>query len=220
MIRSKTFLHAPMAATSYLINGSPGLELNRTMDIAPNLGQAKRSNRVMKAILDYLIVVPSLLLISPLLLFIALLIRLDSPGPIIHRRRVLGLNGRTFHALKFRTMYTNGDQILAQYPKLKSELDRNYKLKCDPRVTRVGQVLRKFSLDELPQLINVLLQDMSVVGPRIITPEELVKYGRWGGTFVSVMPGITGLWQVSGRSDTTYDQRVSLDMDYIHNWTL
>jgi lipopolysaccharide/colanic/teichoic acid biosynthesis glycosyltransferase len=132
----------------------------------------------------------------------------------------LGLNGHEFDAFKFRTMYVNGDDILAHYPKLRAELDRNYKLKCDPRVTRVGQALRKFSLDELPQLFNVLNQDMSLIGPRIIAPDELDKYGRWGKTLLTAMPGVTGWWQVNGRSNTTYGERVNLDMEYIHNWSV
>lgn len=182
--------------------------------------QSGSFNKVMKAFVDFMFVIPGLLLISPLLFFIAVLVKLDSPGPIIHRRRVLGLNGRVFDAFKFRTMYVNGDEILAKYPKLRTELARNYKLKCDPRVTRIGHWLRKFSLDELPQLFNVLQQDMSLVGPRIITPNEIKKYGQWDDTFLSVMPGLTGLWQISGRSDTSYDERVRLDMEYIHNWSV
>jgi lipopolysaccharide/colanic/teichoic acid biosynthesis glycosyltransferase len=182
--------------------------------------QARPLSRAMKAFLDYLLVIPGLLLIGPLLFFIAVLVKLDSPGPIIHRRRVLGLDGRVFDAFKFRTMYINGDEILAKYPKLKAELDQNYKLKCDPRVTRVGRLLRKFSLDELPQLFNILRQEMSLVGPRIITPDEIRKYGQWGETLMTAMPGLTGLWQVSGRSDTSYDERVRLDMEYVHNWSI
>lgn len=182
--------------------------------------QSKRRNRILKTLLDYLVVVPGLMVISPLLVLITILIKLDSPGPIIHRRRVLGLNGREFDALKFRTMYVNGDEILAKFPKLKTELGRDHKLKCDPRITRVGHLLRKFSLDELPQLFNVLFLDMSLVGPRIITPDEITKYGRWGSTRLTAMPGLSGWWQVNGRSNTTYDERVNLDMEYIHNWSL
>lgn len=176
--------------------------------------------QILKAILDYTLTVPSLLFILPLFAVIGLAIKLDSPGPVFYRRRVLGRGGRPFDAFKFRTMYINGDEILAQHPKLKAELDRNYKLKCDPRVTPVGKLLRKFSLDELPQLLNVLLRDMSLVGPRIIAPDEISKYGQWGDTLMTVIPGLTGLWQVSGRSDTSYDERVNLDMEYIHNWSI
>ncbi|MCA9919631.1 MAG: sugar transferase, partial [Anaerolineales bacterium] len=168
---------------------------------------AQQANRRLKAMLDYAIVIPALLLIWPLFLMLAIAVKLDSPGPIIHRRRVLGRDGRIFYAFKFRTMHVNGDEILAKYPKLQAELNRNHKLKCDPRITRVGALLRKFSLDELPQLFNVLAQDMSVIGPRIIAPDEITMYGQWGQTLLTVMPGLTGLWQVSGRSNTTYDDR-------------
>lgn len=181
---------------------------------------AQQKNRRLKALLDFAIVVPTLLLIWPLFLVLAIAVKLDSPGPIIHRRRVLGRDGRIFDAFKFRTMYVNGDEILAQHPNLKAELNKNYKLKCDPRVTRVGKLLRKFSLDELPQLFNVLAQDMSIIGPRIIAPDEITKYGQWGQTLLTVMPGLTGLWQVSGRSNTSYDDRVKLDMRYIDNWSV
>lgn len=183
-------------------------------------GQASRSGRIVKALFDYFIVVPGLILISPLFLIIALLVWLDSPGPIFYRRRVLGQDGRVFNALKFRTMYVNGDEIIAQYPKLKAELEKNYKLKCDPRITRMGHFLRKYSLDELPQLLNVVMQDMSLIGPRMITPEEITKYGVHGEKLLTAMPGLSGLWQVSGRSDTSYDQRVELDMEYIDNWSI
>ena len=176
-------------------------------------------NLIIKAIFDYALTIPGLIVISPLLLLIALLVKIDSPGPIFYRRRVLGLNGRIFYAFKFRTMYINGDEILAQYPLLQVELAKNYKLKCDPRVTRIGHILRKFSLDELPQLFNVLSRDMSLIGPRIIAPDELAKYGQWGRKLLTVLPGLTGLWQVSGRSDTTYDERVQLDMTYIDGWS-
>lgn len=194
-----------------------------TIDYAltdPSRVSTTRLGFILKALLDYCVVIPGLLLISPLFILLALMVKLDSPGPIIYRRRVLGRNGRVFYALKFRTMYVNGEEILARYPKLKEELDKNYKLKFDPRVTRVGVILRKYSLDELPQLFNVLAQDMSLIGPRIIAPDEIVKYGPYGATLLTAMPGLTGLWQVSGRSDTSYDERVTLDMQYIHNWTL
>ncbi len=178
------------------------------------------ADEVLKNILDYGLAIPGLILISPLLLFLSLLIKLDSPGPIIHRRKVMGVNGKHFYAYKFRTMYINGDEILQGRPDLQQELAENHKLKEDPRITRVGKILRKFSLDELPQLFNVLKHEMSLVGPRMISPEEMSKYNQWGINLLTVRPGITGLWQVSGRSDIGYDQRVRLDMYYIRNWTL
>lgn len=194
-----------------------------TMPVQVVVAEQKQSGmtaQLLKALLDYTLTIPSLLFILPLFLFIGLAIRLDSPGPIFHRRRVLGKGGREFDAFKFRTMFVNGDEILAAHPDLKAELDQKYKLKDDPRVTRVGKFLRKFSLDELPQLLNILQRDMSLVGPRIIAPNEIVKYGQWGDTLMTVIPGLTGLWQVSGRSDTSYNERVYLDMDYIHNWSI
>ena len=179
-----------------------------------------RYNRAIKLVLDYAVALPGLLLIAPLFILLSILVKLDSPGPIFHRRRVLGQDGRVFDAFKFRTMYVNGDEILARYPKLRQELNKNYKLKCDPRVTRVGTFLRKFSLDELPQLLNILARDMSLIGPRIIAPDEIKNYGQYGPTLMQVMPGLTGLWQVSGRSDTTYDKRIALDMHYITKWSV
>jgi exopolysaccharide biosynthesis polyprenyl glycosylphosphotransferase len=177
-------------------------------------------DQVIKLILDYGLAIPGTILISPLLILIAILVKLESPGPILHRRRVMGVNGKQFDALKFRTMFVNGDQILDQYPDLKKELEKNHKLKNDPRITKLGAFLRKYSLDELPQLINVLRNEMALVGPRMISPEEVRDYDRWGINLLTVKPGITGLWQVSGRSDITYNERVQLDMYYIRNWSI
>jgi len=174
----------------------------------------------LKWTMDYILTVTGVLLASPLLGLLALAVRLDSPGPIIYRRRVMGTNGTQFDAYKFRTMHTNGDEILQAYPELIAELERDHKLKTDPRITKVGAFLRKFSLDELPQLFNVLLGQMSLVGPRMISPPEMAQYGKWGMNLLTVRPGITGLWQVSGRSDVTYEERIRLDMYYIRNWTI
>jgi exopolysaccharide biosynthesis polyprenyl glycosylphosphotransferase len=173
-----------------------------------------------KLVLDYTITIPGLILISPLLLIIAAAIKFDSSGPIIHRRRVMGVNGHQFDAFKFRTMHANGDEILENHPHLKQELEVNHKLVNDPRITRIGHFLRKTSLDELPQLINVLKREMSLVGPRMISPAEMTRYNQWGMNLLTVQPGITGLWQVSGRSDVTYEERVKMDMHYIRNWSI
>ncbi len=177
-------------------------------------------DKILKTILDYGLTIPGLILITPIMLLIAAIVRLDSPGPIIYRRKVMGVNGKTFDAYKFRTMYVNGDEILEKSPELKAELALNQKLKKDPRVTRMGQILRKLSLDELPQLFNVLMHQMSLVGPRIISPEEMPRYQQWGTNLLTIRPGISGLWQVSGRSDVSYEERVRLDMYYIRNWTV
>lgn len=175
---------------------------------------------VLKLLLDYGLAIPVAVLGSPVFLLLALLVKLDSPGPIIHRRRVLGLGGREYDALKFRSMRLDGHEIIDQHPELKEQLADNHKLKDDPRVTRVGKYLRKYSLDELPQVFNVLLGQMSIVGPRMISPAEQCKYGQWDMNLLTVKPGITGLWQVSGRSDVSYEDRVRLDMNYIRNWTI
>lgn len=173
-----------------------------------------------KGACDYAAALLLLLLCSPVLLLIGLAIKRDSPGSIFHRRRVVGRGGQLFDAFKFRTMRLDGDAILTQYPELQVELAENHKLKNDPRVTRVGAILRRTSLDELPQLFNILLGQMSLVGPRMITLEEMDKYGKWRWNLLSVKPGITGLWQISGRSDVSYQERVRLDMYYIRNYTL
>jgi exopolysaccharide biosynthesis polyprenyl glycosylphosphotransferase len=178
------------------------------------------SDTILKFLLDYILTLGALLLLSPLLLVLAILVKLSSPGPIIHKRRVMGLNGKQFYAYKFRTMVVNGDEVLAKHPELQEELARNHKLKNDPRVTRVGAFLRKYSLDELPQLFNVLKREMSLVGPRMISPEEVAMYKQFDMNLLTVLPGITGVWQVSGRSDISYEERVRLDMYYIRNWSI
>jgi exopolysaccharide biosynthesis polyprenyl glycosylphosphotransferase len=175
---------------------------------------------VLKRVMDITLILGSAPFLVPIFAAIALLIRWDSPGPVFHRRRVLGVGGQTFDALKFRSMVTNGDEVLALYPELVAELKENHKLKNDPRITRVGQFLRRTSLDELPQLLNVLFGQMSLVGPRMITPEEAEKYGDMQYNLLTVKPGLTGLWQVSGRSDLSYEERVRLDMHYIRNYSI
>jgi exopolysaccharide biosynthesis polyprenyl glycosylphosphotransferase len=174
----------------------------------------------LKTSLDYALTLVGLLLLSPLFILLALAVRLDSPGPVIYRRRVMGVNGTQFDAFKFRTMFSDGDRILDYQPELRQQLEQDHKLKDDPRVTRVGKFMRKFSLDELPQLFNILRGQMSLVGPRMISPPEMEKYGKWGMNLLTVRPGLTGLWQISGRSDVSYEERVRLDMFYIRNWNL
>lgn len=173
-----------------------------------------------KTTLDYVGAGLLILLSSPIFIAIAIMIKRDSPGPIFHRRRVVGRGGQTFDAFKFRTMHINGNEILERHPELQAELKQNHKLKDDPRVTRIGAILRRTSLDELPQFFNVLLGQMSLVGPRMITAEEMDKYGKWRWNLLTVKPGITGLWQISGRSDVSYEERVRLDMYYIRNYTI
>jgi lipopolysaccharide/colanic/teichoic acid biosynthesis glycosyltransferase len=161
-----------------------------------------------------------LLITAPVLVVSAALVVLTSPGPLLHRRRVVGLGGREFDALKLRTMVADADRILAENPQLRAAFEVNFKLERDPRVTPVGRFLRKWSIDELPQLLNVLRGDMTLVGPRMITPAELGKYGPQTGRLTAVRPGLSGLWQVSGRQEIDYTDRVRLDLDYIDHWSL
>lgn len=185
-----------------------------------NKVRLKGVDQVFKTIMDYAIAVPLVILLLPVFAIIALLVRLDSPGPIIYRRRVMGINNTQFDAFKFRTMAYNSDEILKSDPKLMQEYLQNFKIKEDPRITRIGRFIRKASIDELPQLWNVIRGEMSIVGPRMITPEELQKYNQWGMNLLTVKPGITGYWQVHGRSDVSYEERVRMDMYYIRNWTI
>jgi Undecaprenyl-phosphate galactose phosphotransferase WbaP len=179
---------------------------------------------IMKTILDYVGAMLGLILLSPFFLIIALIMKRTDPGPLIHRRRVVGVGGREFDAFKFRTMVVNADEVLKELldtdPEARAEYETHYKLKNDPRITRIGAFLRKTSIDELPQLVNVLRGEMSLVGPRMITPEEVRRYGQWDMNIHTVKPGITGLWQISGRSDISYEERVRIDMHYIRNYSI
>ena len=185
---------------------------------------AKKSNRIMKRIFDIVATVCGGILILPILAIVTVLIYLDSPGPIVFGHKRVGQGGKEFPCYKFRSMVPNAQEALEVYlkenPAAREEWERDFKLKDDPRVTRIGKFLRKTSLDELPQLWNVLVGDMSLVGPRPIVRDEIVKYGDYINDFYLVPPGITGVWQVSGRSDTTYEERVLMDSWYVHNWSV
>jgi exopolysaccharide biosynthesis polyprenyl glycosylphosphotransferase len=178
------------------------------------------TNAKIKAVEDFVLALIILVVFSPVLLIITILIRLDSPGPVFYRQRVLGLQAKPFEKLKFRSMYHNSQEILIAHPELYEQYARGFKLKNDPRITRLGAFLRSYSIDELPQLINIIMGQMSLVGPRPISPAELEKYGNWSTNLFTVKPGLTGFWQTSGRSDLSYEERIKLDMYYIRNWTL
>jgi lipopolysaccharide/colanic/teichoic acid biosynthesis glycosyltransferase len=175
----------------------------------------KGCSSVGKRAFDAVAAALGLIVLSPILLVLALAVRLDSPGPVLYRRRVMGRGGTQFDAFKFRTMVVNGDEVLARHPELMAQWQRDQKLREDPRVTRSGRWLRRLSLDELPQLLNVLRGEMSLVGPRMIAPVELARYGDRAGELLSVRPGITGPWQVSGRSELTGEDRARLDLQYV-----
>ena len=177
-----------------------------------------------KRSLDVGVAVTALFVLLPLLLLIAVLVWAGDRQAPIYRHMRLGRDGRRFGCLKFRSMVTDGDAVLAAHlaasPRARAEWAETHKLSDDPRITPIGHVLRKTSLDELPQLWNVLRGEMSLVGPRPIVPAEVARYGRAFATCFAVPPGVTGLWQVSGRSDTTYAERVALDLDYATRWSL
>jgi lipopolysaccharide/colanic/teichoic acid biosynthesis glycosyltransferase len=178
-----------------------------------------RSQRYFKRAVDLLVAALLVVGFVPIFAVIALLVLVDSGRPVIYRRRVVGVGGE-FDAFKFRTMIRDADAVLASNAALRTEFERNFKLRNDPRVTRVGAFLRKASLDELPQLFNVLRGQMSLVGPRMITIPELAKYGPYQQQLLSVKPGLTGYWQVRGRQDVSYEERVAMDLHYIENWSL
>lgn len=175
--------------------------------------------RVLKRIIDAVGALILIVLLAPIFLVIAFLVLITDGWPIIYRRRVVGPSGE-FDAFKFRTMHKDADRLLEQDNELHAAYRRNFKLKYDPRVTRVGAILRKFSLDELPQLFNVLIGQMSLVGPRMITAPELEKYGEHQRLLLAVKPGLTGYWQVHGRQEVSYPERVRMDIEYIKTWSL
>lgn len=171
---------------------------------------------IMKRIIDIIGALCGVILISPVMIVVSIWIKLDSKGTVFFGHKRLGINGKFIKVYKFRTMLPNAEELLKHLtPKQKVEFEKNFKLENDPRVTRFGHILRKLSLDELPQLLNILKGDMSIVGPRPIIEREIEKYEIYGDKLLSVKPGLTGNWQASGRSDTTYEERVRLDMDYI-----
>ncbi len=171
--------------------------------------------------LDLVLASVLLLVLLPLWLVIAGVIATSSPGPVLFRQRRSGQDGRVFTCLKFRTMVVDAEARLKADPALAALHGENWKLTNDPRVTGIGRVLRKTSLDELPQVVNILRGEMSVVGPRPVQLLELEReYGHWGPVVFSAKPGVTGLWQVSGRSDVTYAERVALDLEYAHRRNL
>jgi lipopolysaccharide/colanic/teichoic acid biosynthesis glycosyltransferase len=174
-----------------------------------------------KRVLDVVLAGAGLIVLSPILALIALLVRITSPGPILYEWRVLGRHARPFVGYKFRTMVTNAEDLKRDYMHHNEMTGPVFKMRNDPRVTPVGRFLRKFSLDELPQLWSVVKGDMSLVGPRPPSPEEYSKYESWQWGKLAVTPGITCLWQVSGRSTITdFNRWMTLDLQYIRDWTL
>jgi Undecaprenyl-phosphate galactose phosphotransferase WbaP len=181
-------------------------------------------NIILKTLVDYVGTIVAIIVALPVFIGVVIIMRRSDPGPIVYRRRVVGVGGKEFDAFKFRTMVANADEVLrehlATHPEAQAEWDKYEKLKDDPRVTPLGHFLRRTSLDELPQLFNILQGEMSLVGPRMITPEEVERYGQWNMNIHTVKPGLTGMWQISGRSEISYPERVRIDMHYIRNYSI
>ena len=185
---------------------------------------ARSWNRYLKTIFDFALTLVGTVAISPILIFIAIWIYKDSPGPVIFKHTRIGKNGKKFPCYKFRSMCIDAKEKLAELlendPVAKAEWERDFKLKNDPRITKSGAFLRRTSLDELPQIFNVLKGDMSLVGPRPVIEEELERYGEYVNDYLMVKPGITGMWQINGRNDTSYAERVCMDSWYVRNWSI
>ncbi|KPJ93409.1 MAG: hypothetical protein AMJ53_07300 [Gammaproteobacteria bacterium SG8_11] len=225
----KTYVrHFPHVLVVPELDGLPSL-WNRSFDLGGVHGIRIESNlllpipRFFKRLADLSIVIAGGLICLPMVAIIASLVKLSSPGPVVFSHERISYNGRRFKAWKFRTMFKDADIVLDQYlaadPEIRKEWEENHKLRDDPRVTKIGRWVRKTSLDELPQVWNILSGEMSLVGPRPIVEEEIKKYGENFGLYTRVVPGLTGLWQVSGRNNTTYDERVHLDSYYVRNWS-
>ena len=181
-------------------------------------------DKILKRLMDIFLSFILGILASPMLLLTAVMIKLDSPGPIFYKQDRLGKDRRRITILKFRSMKVNADRILAEYlsqnPGARQEWNETQKLRDDPRITRVGKWIREFSIDEFPQLFNVLKGEMSVVGPRPILLEQMNLYGEGLNVYASIRPGLTGFWQVSGRNRTSFFQRAIYDIYYVHNWSV
>jgi len=180
---------------------------------------SNESQLALKRLLDVAVSMLLLLLALPVIGIAAIAIRLSSPGAVLFKQKRMGLNGRVFTLFKFRTMFEDALERRGEVTHLNQMTGPVFKAKSDPRITAVGRVLRKFSLDELPQLWNVLKGDMSLVGPRPPIPEEVAAYHRWHRRRLSMKPGLTCLWQVSGRNDVDFDRWMKLDLQYIDNWS-
>lgn len=177
--------------------------------------------RGFKRIVDIILGCIGLVLLSPVFLILAICIKIDSKGPVIFAHKRIGKNGKEFNMYKFRSMYENAEEMIENFnEEQKREWQENFKLENDPRITKVGKFLRKTSLDELPQIVNIIKGDLSIIGPRPIVDEELEKYGENKEKFLSITPGLTGYWQANGRSNTTYEERMQMELYYIDNQSL
>lgn len=201
-----------------------GLFNEKTLMLRIQNNLSKSCNQYCKRLFDLTVSLIGILALIPVYLVIGAAIYIDSPGAVIFSHERIGKNGKKFPCYKFRTMIKNAPEILEKYlndhPEQRKEWETNFKLKNDPRITKIGAFLRRTSLDELPQLFNVLKGEMSLVGPRPIVEEEIEKYREYIEDYYLVLPGITGMWQVNGRSDTSYEERVEMDAWYVRNWSM
>jgi exopolysaccharide biosynthesis polyprenyl glycosylphosphotransferase len=181
---------------------------------------AKEGQLFVKRIIDFVVSAVLLVLLAPVFIIVALAIKFNSKGPVLYRQTRVGLNGRKFTLYKFRTMFEGAEEKLTELEKLNEMGGPVFKMKKDPRITRLGRYLRKFSIDEFPQLFNVLVGHMSLVGPRPPIPEEVVQYEPWQRRRLSMRPGLTCIWQVSGRNKIDFDDWMKLDLKYLDNWSL
>ena len=218
-----TYVEFLPSAYSYPVFGSKAVTFDGLGGLEMVNQARKRALRLLKRVLDGGLAIIAFTLSSPCFVILPILIKLTSRGPVFYRQKRLGLNGKPFYVWKFRSMHADADErikrLIAENPAMADEWANRFKLADDPRVTLLGRFLRRTSLDELPQLLNVLCGEMALIGPRPIVEAEVKYYGSSYDTFASVRPGITGLWQVSGRSDTDYDRRVALDTYYVLNWS-
>lgn len=174
-----------------------------------------------KRFIDIVLSIIGLIILFPIFLILAIIIKKDSKGPVLFAHTRIGKNGKKFKMYKFRTMYKNAQEMIKYFtPEQMKEYKENFKLENDPRITKVGKFLRKTSLDELPQIINILKGDLSIIGPRPVIEQELEKYKNNKEKFLSVTPGLTGYWQANGRSNTTYEERMQMELYYVDNMSL
>jgi Undecaprenyl-phosphate galactose phosphotransferase WbaP len=192
--------------------------------VETNYHLLNKQETIIKRVFDMILTLLLLLVTWPIFLILALLVRFDSKGPILYAQKRLGQNGELFDSYKFRTMFENAEaklqDVLSADPEAYREYEKYHKLANDPRVTRAGKFLRRYSLDELPQFINVLKGDMNLIGPRSYLPRELPHMGAYAKVILKVKPGITGWWQVMGRNATSFKERLQLDEYYISNWSI
>jgi len=215
LIDGMSFFDGSTVMSTYDLEGLGVIELRQNL--------LRPQYRLLKRVVEFLFILAAIPFVLPAMALLSLLVRLDSPGPIFYRHDRIGQDGLKFSLIKFRTMVQNADATLQTYldinPMEQTEWNKNQKLKSDPRITRVGKFLRHSSLDELPQLWNVLVGQMSLVGPRPYTENQINTNQNLLRLYQRVLPGMTGLWQVSGRADTTFIERLRLDSFYIQNWS-